>query len=96
MSLTAVAICGAFFLLGSVLGMEWLFMIGIALVGGMFVVPHVMGIQRFLNSLPCSACGLPAGRYTTLKFIVHLDCRHCGHMSRTDCMLLGQGMPTKV
>lgn len=95
-SIKALCVCGPFFLLGSLLKMEWLGGIGIALAGGLLVVPHVFRIHCYLGSLPCAACGLPAGRYTTVKSIAHLHCKHCGHLSRTDCMFFGPGMPTKV
>lgn len=95
-SLKALAICGPFFLLGTLLKMEWLGMIGIALAGGLLIVPYVLRTNRFISSLPCAACGLPAGRYTTVKCIVHLECIHCGNLSRTDCMYFGPGKPTKV
>jgi hypothetical protein len=95
-SLKALAICGPFFLLGTLLKMEWLGMIGIALAGGLLIVPYVLRTNRFINSLPCASCGLPAGRFTTVKFVVHLECIHCGHLSRTDCMYFGPGKPTKV
>ena len=75
--------------------MEWLGAIGIALAGALVVIPQVMRITRFITSLPCAACGLPAGRYTTVNLILHLHCNHCGHLSRTDCLMLGQP-PTKI
>lgn len=92
--LKAAAICGPFFLLGTVFKMEWLGVIGVLLGGGLFVVPHVLRINRFLGSLSCASCGLPAGKHTTVNLILHLECRHCGHLSRTDCMMSGP-MPTK-
>jgi hypothetical protein len=94
--LKAIVICGPFFLLGTLLKMEWLGMIGIALAGGLLIAPYVLRTNRFIRSLPCAACGLPAGRYTTVECIVHLECTHCGRLSRTDCMYFGPGKPTKV
>ncbi|MEO5915498.1 MAG: hypothetical protein ABIS50_14795 [Luteolibacter sp.] len=91
----AACICSPFFLLGTLLKMEWLGVIGIGLVFVLFVVPHILRIKRFLASLPCSVCGLPAGRHTTVNLIMHLECEHCGHLSRTDCLMFGH-TPTKV
>jgi hypothetical protein len=94
-TIKAAAICSSFFLLGTSTGMEWIGLIGIALCGWLFVVPPVLGINRLIGSLPCSACGLPAGGHTTVNLILHLQCNHCGHLSRTDCLMLGQP-PTKI
>lgn len=95
-NLKAIAICGPFILLGTILKMEWLGMIVCALAVGLLVIPQLLRMIRFICSLPCAACSLPAGKYTSKKFIIHLKCKHCGHLSRTDCMQLGPGKPSKV
>lgn len=94
--LKGVAICGPLCMLGEYFKMAWLGVIGVALFGGLFVVPHLLRINRFFGSLPCASCGLPAGGHTTVNHIIHLECRHCGHLSRTDCVRGTSGMPTKV
>jgi hypothetical protein len=85
-----------FFLLGEFLHMEWLGGIGIVLWGGFFVVPHLLRIRRFMTSLPCGSCGRAAGRHLTVSGILHLHCNHCGHLTRTDCLMMGAGKPTKI
>ncbi len=94
--LKGIAIGGPFFALAVFLNLEWLGAIGIAAVAATIVIPHVLQVERFLRSIPCAACRLPAGEHTTIHFILHLKCRHCGHVSRTDCMFLGPGVPSKV
>jgi hypothetical protein len=94
-ALKAVALCGPFFLLGEYFKIVWPGVIGVCLVGGVFVVPHILRVRSFLSSLPCASCGRAAGGTTTVNLILHLKCRHCGHLSRTDCLMSGS-MPTKV
>lgn len=96
MGLWSVAICGPVFLLGSFLNMEWIGVFAIMLCAGLFVVPHVMRIQRFLATLSCGSCGQAAGRHTTVNGVLHLRCNHCGRLTRTDCLILGPGKPTRI
>ncbi len=96
MGLTSLAICGPTFLLGNFLNKEWIGVFAITLCAGLFVVPHVMRVRRFLATLPCGSCGQAAGRHTTVKGILHLHCDHCGHLTRTDCLMLGPGKPTRI
>jgi len=95
-TLKAVLICTPFFILGVLLRMEWIGIFGILAVAGFVILPHVLRVLRFLRSIPCPACGLPAGKHETSRFILHLQCTHCGQRSRTDCMFFGPGLPTKV
>jgi hypothetical protein len=95
LSIKAVCICGPFFILAGLFNIGWLAVIGILLCGGLLVFPLTLRVTRFITSLPCAACGQPAGRYTTVNLILHLQCNHCGHLSRTDCLMLGQP-PTKI
>lgn len=96
MALVSLAILVPTFLLGVLFNIEWIGVFAIALVGGLFVVPHVMRIQRFLAALPCGNCGKPAGRHMTVNGVLHLKCQHCGNLTRTDCLMLGPGKPTKI
>ncbi|RYD18744.1 MAG: hypothetical protein EOP88_21525 [Verrucomicrobiaceae bacterium] len=96
MALGGVAICVPTFLLGEFFNIPWIGVIPIALGGGLFVVPHVMRIQRFLAALPCGKCGKPAGRHTTVSGVLHLKCQRCGNVTRTDCLMMGPGKPTKI
>src|SRR5947207_2372990 len=73
-----------FAFLGVWLRVSWLAPVGVVLVAGFFVVPHILRIHHFLTSLPCPACGLPAGSYTSTNSRVCLHCKHCGHEAPTD------------
>lgn len=92
----------AFLILAPVMGLiEWSghrWLGGVLLMGAIifFILPRLRSEQLFLNSLSCAHCGEPAGRYFSKQAIIHLRCRHCGKVSRTDCMRLGPGAPSKI
>jgi hypothetical protein len=94
--LACVAICAPVFLLGEFLRMEWIGVVAILLCAVLFVVPLVLNIQRFLAALPCGTCGKAAGRHTTAGGVLHLKCDHCGNLTRTDCLWIGPGKPTRI
>lgn len=94
--LMCVGICVPVFLAGRLLGVEWLGLAAIFLCSVLFIVPLVLKIRRFIAALPCGACGKAAGRHTTVSGVLHLKCGHCGSVTRTDCLMLGPGKPTKV
>ncbi len=71
----------------------WLGVVGILLIASFLVVPHVFRIHRFLSSLPCPVCGLPAGRYISRISRIYIRCKHCGHEAPTDCKFLYAGGP---
>lgn len=94
--LACVGICVPVFLLGEFLRMEWIGVFAILLCSVLFIVPHVLSIQRFLATLPCGTCGKAAGRHITVGCVMHLKCDHCGNLTRTDCMWFGAGKPTRI
>lgn len=94
--LVCVGICVPVFLLGEFLRMEWIGVFAILLCSVLFIVPHVLRIRRFLATLLCGTCGKAAGRHTTVAGVLHLKCDHCGSLTRTDCLWLGPGKPTRI
>jgi hypothetical protein len=94
-TLKSIAISCPFLALAALTNTEWLGAIGIVAVSATIVIPHVIRVERFLRSIPCAACHLPAGKHTTIHAILHLKCQHCHHVSQTDCMFL-LGTPSKI
>lgn len=71
-------------------------LLGMILVALLVIWPRMTRQQRYLRTLRCAYCGRPAGDYHMHHFVLHLQCRHCGRESRTDCQMIGPSEPSKV
>jgi predicted RNA-binding Zn-ribbon protein involved in translation (DUF1610 family) len=81
--------------LGVATGLEWLTLIGFATFF-LIVVRIMVKAHKFVVSLSCPQCGMPAGKYETRKTRIHLCCQHCGHVAPTDCRIYyNGGIPEK-
>ena len=48
---------------------------------------------KFFRTAACLHCGKPAGSIYLDRWIIHLDCVHCGGEAKTDCRILKLGGP---
>ncbi len=92
-TLMAIGFVFGFLLIGVRTSQAWVLPCGVMFTGIVLVVPHVMKIGRFLNTLQCPNCGRSAGSYSSTAAKVYLRCRHCGEETPTDCMLACAGGP---
>ena len=90
-------IFGTCVVIGIEVGRPWIGVVGILLVAGTLIIPHMLRQDRFFATLQCPHCQQAAGRYGCRKTRVYLFCEHCGKETPTDCCIPYNGaQPMKI
>lgn len=95
--IAAFIILSGCFILFEWMGMPWLGLVPLVIVGCKLVIPRVIKMHRHLCALPCPHCGMPVGSYKSRMNRLYVHCKHCGRSSPTDCTFsYAGGPPTRI